>query len=160
MANFYNDLERGKKGEQLVAAALTARGHKVEDVSLSPSYQFRDIDFILTKNGKTTSLEVKNDIRSNETGNVFIEMFNQNNISRKYKGWFFYCEAQYFAFLQEQKKVAHIIHHDDLIMMVQSGKYREANSIDTRGFIIPIEDMKKCNSYYCLECGSNNEIVF
>lgn len=160
MSDFNKDLQRGKKGEQFVAAALTARGHNIVDVSMSPSYQFRDIDFLLTKNGKTTTLEVKNDIRSNQTGNVFIEMFNQNNISRKYKGWFFYCEAQYLAFLQYKHGVAHIIHHDDLIAMVQSGIYREANSIDTRGFIIPIEDIKKCSSYYCLEVGSNDERVF
>ena len=151
MNTFTQDLNRGRQGEIIVAKALAAKGHKIEDVSLSPSYQYRDIDFLLTKNGKTTSLEVKNDIRSNDTGNVFIEMFNQNNISRKYKGWFFYCEAQYLAFLQYKHGVAHIIHHDDLIALVQSGKYREANSIDTRGFIIPIEDIKQCGSYYCLE---------
>lgn len=160
MNTFTQDLNRGRQGEIIVAKALAAKGHKIEDVSLSPSYQYRDIDFLLTKNGKTTSLEVKNDIRSNDTGNVFIEMFNQNNISRKYKGWFFYCEAQYLAFLQYKHGVAHIIHHDDLIAMVQSGKYREANSIDTRGFIIPIEDIKQCGSYYCLECGSNDESIF
>jgi len=76
MNTFTQDLNRGRRGEVMVATALAARGHKIEDVSLSPSYQFRDIDFLLTKNGKTTSLEVKNDIRSNDTGNVFIEMFN------------------------------------------------------------------------------------
>lgn len=31
--NFINDLAIGKRGEALVAAALTARGHKVEDLS-------------------------------------------------------------------------------------------------------------------------------
>ena len=40
MANFYSDLERGKSGEKRVAAALAARGHKVEDVSNNPFYQF------------------------------------------------------------------------------------------------------------------------
>lgn len=100
MPNFYDDLQKGRKGEKMVADALTARGHKVEDVSLSPSYQFRDIDFLLVKNGKRTTLEVKNDIRSNETGNVFIEETNFNNVSIKYKGWYYYCEAEYLCFLQ------------------------------------------------------------
>ena len=83
--NFYNDLHTGRKGEQLVAAALRRRGHKVDDVSLNPSYQYKDIDFVLTdKSGRTTTLEVKNDLTSNYTNNVFIETDNYNNVSRKY----------------------------------------------------------------------------
>ena len=160
MNNFNNDLQRGKYGERIVAAALTERGHKVIDVSQEVYYQYKDIDFLLTKNGKTTSLEVKNDIRSNETGNIFIEMFNQNNVSRNYRGWFLYCEATYFCFLQQEYGKGHIIHHDDLIALVESGKYRQVNSIDTRGIIIPIEDLKQCSSYYCLEVGGNDKIVF
>jgi len=33
MTDFNTDLKVGKEGEYLFAAAMTARGHKVEDVS-------------------------------------------------------------------------------------------------------------------------------
>lgn len=151
MANFINDLQRGRKGEQMVAAALERKGHTIKDVSMDVAYQYKDIDFLLTKNGKHTTLEVKNDIRSNDTGNVFIEMFNYNNVVRKYKGWFFYCEASYICFLQKDYGKGHIIHHDDMISLVESGKYRQVSSEDTRGFIVPITELQKCESYFCLE---------
>lgn len=118
MANFQMDLEQGRKGERLVAEALTARGHSVKDVSCELRYQIDDIDFIITKNGSTTTLEVKNDIRSNETGNIFVEETNYNNVNRKYKGWLYYSQAIYFCFLQQEHGKAHIIHHDDLLNLV------------------------------------------
>lgn len=151
MANFNNDLETGRRGEKAVAQALTARGHSVQDVSCELRYQIDDIDFIITKDGSSTTLEVKNDIRSNKTGNIFVEETNYNNVRRNYKGWLYYSQAIYFAFLQEEYGKAHIIHHDDLLTLVQSGKYRYVSSIDTKGFIIPIDDVKQCASYYCLE---------
>jgi len=53
----------------------------------------------LTKDGVSITLEVKNDKRSNTTGNVFIEISNRNNISRNFVGWYGYCEADYLAFV-------------------------------------------------------------
>jgi len=32
-------------------------------------------------------MEVKNDIKSNYTGNVFIETYNRNNVKRGGDGW-------------------------------------------------------------------------
>ena len=152
MTNFYDDLERGRAGEKRVAAALIARGHSVEDVSSIPAYQIDDIDFLLSnKNGQHTTLEVKNDIRSNQTGNIFVEETNYNNVRRNNRGWMYYSQAQYFAFVQDQKGVAHIIHHDDLLSLAQSGKYAYKNSCDTKGFIIPIAEIQKTESYFCLE---------
>lgn len=155
--SFYTDLQRGRKGEKLVAEALTAKGHTVEDVSMALAYQFKDIDFVITKDGASTTLEVKNDLRSNQTGNIFVEETNYNNVRRNYKGWLYYSEAVYFCFLQEEHGKAHIIHHDDLLSLVKSGKYRYTASIDTRGFVIPIDDVKQCRSYYCLEVGNNDK---
>lgn len=73
---FYNDLEVGKRGEKAVAAALEKRGHIITDLSNDAEYQRKDIDMMLCKNGMAVSLEVKNDIKSNTTGNVFIETYN------------------------------------------------------------------------------------
>ena len=152
MVNFYNDLERGRTGEKRVEAALVARGHKVENVSAIPAYQIDDIDFILTdKSGRTTTLEVKNDQRSNQTGNIFVEETNYNNVRRNNRGWMYYSQAVYFAFVQDEKGVAHIIHHDDLLTLAKSGKYSYKSSVDTKGFVIPITEIQKCESYFCLE---------
>ena len=97
--NFNNDLAIGKRGEKLVIDAMSKRGHTVIDVSEIEEYQDRDIDLILSKNGITINLEVKNDIKSNYTGNVFVEIYNRNNTSRNGLGWFSYCDADYICFV-------------------------------------------------------------
>ncbi len=150
MSDFSFSLAQGKDGEQLVRAALIEKGHVVSDVSNNPSYQDYDIDFVLSKNNKQTTLEVKNDIRSNQTGNIFVEETNFNNRARNYCGWYYYSKAEYFCFLQQEHHVAHIIHRNDLIALVDSHKYRYVSSCDTKGFIIPIAELKQCRTYYCL----------
>lgn len=100
MENFSESLSCGKIGEEMVAAALQKRGNIVLDVSSCREYQRKDIDFLVSKNKQKTTLEVKNDRRSEETGNVYIETYNTNNASRNNAGWFFYCEADFLAFVQ------------------------------------------------------------
>jgi len=85
---FYDDLAIGKRGEKLVKDAIAARGHTVEDLSNIEEYQDLDIDLRLTdKKGVSITMEVKNDIKSNYTGNVFIETYNRNNVKRGGDGW-------------------------------------------------------------------------
>lgn len=71
----------------------------MEDLSDSREYQIKDIDLRLSKNGVSVTLEVKNDQKSNYTGNVFIETYNRNNTSRGGDGWFCYCDADYLCFV-------------------------------------------------------------
>ena len=148
---FNNDLAIGKQGEQLVIAALTARGHSVEDLSGDYEYQRKDIDLRLTnKSGAITTLEIKNDKRSNQTGNVFIELTNRNNISRNYDGWYCYCEAQYLAFVQDAAHKAHIVSRAELIENCEKNVYRVGRGVDAQGYIVPIAALMRYQSYYCL----------
>lgn len=150
--DFYSDLEDGKRGERIVAAALAARGHTITDLSDNYEARQKDIDFALkNRSGAETTLEVKNDIKSESTGNLFIETYNIKNQSHSYKGWFFYCEAQYICFLQEQHKAAHIVSFDDLRATIAAKAYRTANSSNASGYLLPLDDLKTCNSYFLLE---------
>lgn len=152
---FKDDLEVGKRAEKLVAAALAARGHKVIDVSDDREYQRRDIDFILeSPNGQQTTLEVKNDLRSDQTGNVFIETYSANNYSRKGAGWYYYCDATYLAFVQEKKGIAHIVAFAELQSYIDNNNPRQCRSPFSEGYVIPIDKLKTFNSYFCLrsEC--------
>lgn len=99
MSEFENSLSVGKQGESLFTAALMKRGHSVEDLSNIREYQLKDIDFRISKNNQTTTVEVKNDKASEYTGNVFVEISNRNNRSRNGEGWANYCEADYIAFV-------------------------------------------------------------
>ena len=147
---FQTDLAIGKQGEEMVMSALKQRGHNVVDVSDNAEYRKKDIDIIISKNGQTATIEVKNDLRSNQTGNVYIEIYNTHNPSRNYDGWFAYCDADYLCFVQTGKKKAHIVFRDELVRNCWADKYRKARSSDTEGYIVPIDRLKEYSSYYCL----------
>ena len=152
MDNFYKDLEDGKRGEKLVAAALTARGHIVTDMSDNLDYRRKDIDLLLeNKQKQITTLEVKNDMRSETTGNLFIETYNVRNQSHSFKGWYFYCEAYYLCFLQETSKAAHIVAFDDLRQAIAATNYREVSTASTKGILVPVDALKAMPSYFLLE---------
>lgn len=97
MDNSYwlESLAAGKRGEALVKNALNAYYLWVDDVADLYEYRLKDIDLIVDG----TTIEVKNDLRSNTTNNIFVELTNTNNIKRSGKGWFYYCEAEYMAFV-------------------------------------------------------------
>lgn len=152
MDDFYSDLERGKRGEKLVIAALAARGHKITDVSDDWDYRRKDIDLLLVnKEQQQTTLEVKNEIRSETTGNIFIETYNSNNKSHSNRGWFFYCESQYICFLQENKGKAHIVALTDIKQAIENNRYRIANSSNAQGYLMPLADVEQMKSYFLLE---------
>lgn len=152
--NFNTTNAIGKRGERLVAAAFAAKGHKVEDLSGIYEYQLKDTDMRLTdEKGTTITLEVKNDIKSNYTGNVFIETYNTNNVKRGGQGWFSYCEADYLCFVQEEYGVAHIVDRVELVKNCWNGYYKQKYSQFSRGYIVPIDKLRHYNSYRCLQLG-------
>ena len=151
MDNFYSDLNRGKQGEVLAAKALAERGHKVIDVSDDWDYRRKDIDFILTnKQGQTTTLEIKTDAASENTGNVFIEYANSNNEKHNYLGWLMYCEAEYIGFIQPNNKKAMIVSFDELKQNIKENSYRIASSSNATGFLMPIGALQAFNSYFSM----------
>lgn len=152
MDDFNKDLERGKVGEKLVAAALTARGHTVTDLSDNWEYRRKDIDFLLTSaSGQQTYLEVKTDDRSEQTGNLFIEYSNSNNVKHNYQGWYCYCEATFLAFVQQSKHIAHIVSRYDLINNINNNNYKTAASCNSCGFLMPISALTNLPSYFLLD---------
>jgi hypothetical protein len=120
---------------------------------LSDSWEYRrkDIDLLLeNQQQQTTTLEIKNDQRSESTGNLFIETYNSNNQSHSYKGWFFYCEAEFLCFLQENKRTAHIVSFTELKKNIAANAYRTANSYNASGYLVPLEVVKQLPTYFCL----------
>ena len=138
--DFYLSKSIGIRGEALVAAALRAKGHTVEDLTNNIEARANDIDFSLTKNGITITLEVKNDIKSEITGNVYLETFNINNFNHNCYGWFKYSTADYVCFVQENNRRAHIVNLEELRAYTRKNKYP-----------FPIEALQTLDSYYTME---------
>ena len=149
---FYYDLNDGKRGEAIVKKALEARTHTVIDMSDNAEYRFMDIDFCLSnRKGQQTTLEVKNDLKSESTGNVFVEYQNDNTQSHSYKGWFFYCRAEYICFVQETAHKAHIVLMEELKDDIKANKYRTRRGQNAMGYLVPIEALARLPSYIWLE---------
>jgi hypothetical protein len=148
--NFYNDLAVGKRGEKLVAAALAARGHKITDLSDDREARRNDIDLLLDNGKQQTTLEIKNDVRSETTGNLYIETYNIHNQSHSLQGWFFYCRAAYICFLQEQSRIAHIVSFDEMKENIKRSVYREVSTASTKGILLPVAAIKEYKSYFAM----------
>lgn len=159
MTDFYTDLKTGKEGELLFAATMAARGHTVIDVSDDQSYRNKDIDFVLTNETGSTTVEVKNDFRSNSTGNVFIETFCAENVNRCGTGWYYYCEADYLAFVQEVKKKIQIVSRYDLVQLIDRNSYRVVSKFDgtSAGYLVPLADLRQCDSYTIIDLKGENQ---
>lgn len=159
MTDFYTDLKTGKEGEQLFAQTMAARGHTVTDVSNDQNYRNKDIDFVLTNSTGSATVEVKNDVRSNSTGNVFIETFCAENEKRFGAGWYYYCEADYLAFVQDVKQKAHIVSRYDLVNLINRNSYRILSKWDgsSAGYIVPINDLRQCDSYTTIDLKGENQ---
>lgn len=149
--DFYASLAIGQRGEEMVFNALTKKGHNVLDVSDDTDYQWIDIDFQVSRNGRTTTLEVKNDLASERSGNVFVETWNQKNQRHNYQGWYYYCEAEFIAFVQENKRIAHIIRRDELNALIDNNNYRIGKTYNTEGYLVPIGDLERQESYCRIE---------
>ena len=70
------------------------RQYHIEDVRDDPKYRNDDIDFILTKDGKRTAIDVKCDTRALDSGNFLWEM-----ISHGKTGWGDKTKADYLFFV-------------------------------------------------------------
>lgn len=150
---FFQDLSYGKRGEKMVNDALTAQGQNVIDMSDDLEYRRKDIDFlVITKNKKEErTLEVKSDYKSQYTENFFVEYQNYNNKKRDYKGWYYYCQAEYICFVQQENHKAYIVKFEELKQDIKKNRYRSAPSNDTWGFLVPVAAVEKYSSCYCME---------
>lgn len=152
MSDFYNDLYRGKKGEQLVYDALTARKHTVIDLRNDSEARWNDIDFrVIQKSGNITTLEVKTDFKSESTGNFFIEYENRNNKKHKYYGWYRFCKAEWICFVQDNIRKAYLVSFDELKQLIKKNPFRVANGEDAVGFLVPVSRIEELPSCYCME---------
>lgn len=106
MNKFQKDLADGKTGEDKVKQLLEEKGWAVEDVSDKKEYQEKDIDFIISKDGRTHTIEVKYDGLIAATGNFFLEL--RSSIEYGTPGWFNICQADYIFYVDKHNNVVHI----------------------------------------------------
>lgn len=138
----------GRKGEEAIINYLLAAGYDVQDVSADPEYWAKDTDILATKDGKTTSIEVKNDQHISKTGNAFIE--NSQDIDGGQAGWFLITKADKLYYRDDINSIAYVIDMDDLREYIEARKQTlpqrkarpNAAGKVAQGYLVQISDLE------------------
>lgn len=141
--------KQGLAVQEIVKAHLESRGNKIIDVSQVKEYQKRDIDFIVSKDGKTTTLEVKKDKSLFRTGNIFIECgsYRGNYYSA---GWIKYCDADYICYYDTTAAKGLILDRLILLSLLDQGKvidyYDKLDDKQKKVILLPLSVAKSNNA--------------
>lgn len=147
--NFSDDNAIGKRGEEIFKKCLEKWGCKFEDVSENPEYQEQDIDFVVESRkvpGKTVSVEVKNDQRIYETGNIFFE--TMSNVDYSTEGCFKKSKSELMAIVSEKERAIYFVGTEILRKFVDenSESLRFISRVpgsDSCGYLIPVKRIKQ-----------------
>lgn len=116
--SFNQKMEEGKIGENIFQNAFWGW----DFIGDTPEGIANDIDFRSQYWGGQPTCEVKYDIMSDNTGNLYVESGSNNNPSREYKGWLHYCQAEYIAFIQPKAEKIHVFKTAQLRKMCLGGE--------------------------------------
>lgn len=136
----------GKQGERLFSQRMSAQGYIVNDVTLNPTYWYKDIDFFCTNpaTGNTRSFECKWDACINRTGNLYLEMESRftKQAGIEGQGWFKWCEADFLAYGDAVAQVFYVIPMDKLKERLKTLPYRRAQcGSDSVGQLVALKDI-------------------
>lgn len=105
--NFKSMLQDGNQYEKVVQNYYRNKGFEIKDVSDIKEYQDMDIDFLISKNNKTLSYEIKADTRMSETGNIVIE-HGMHRKSGFQEGWMHKCKADVLCFVDVKNDISYM----------------------------------------------------
>ena len=133
----------GKEGERLFKERMSAQGYTIQDVSENEEYFDKDIDFIITSptTQLTKTIEVKWDFKINNTGNLYLELFNKN--SKGGLGWYKFCQADYVAYGDALARCFYVVPFAELKARVERVKPPIGECYgDSFGYLMPIDSIK------------------
>lgn len=101
MENTYeNTAALGAAGKKVVMDFFGENGYPVQDLTGLEDYAKKSIDFMLTYEFQTSSVCVRTDAKTWQTGNIVLEtLMCRRNSQKLVPGWFFTCQAEILAYL-------------------------------------------------------------
>lgn len=137
-----------KYGESLLKQKLEAASYVVTDVSRSPEYWEKDIDFLVF-NPRTVNLatvEVKWDTKISSTNNLYCEYRNIN--SNGGKGWLAFSQADFIAYGDAAAQVFHFFSLNELKQYISNNQVKKTScGSDSEGFLVPLAAVTQFGSY-------------
>ena len=147
--DFKEDNEIGRRGELIFGKCLEKWKCNFTDVTEDAEYQEQDIDFIVESKkakGKMVTVEVKNDQRIAETGNIFFE--TMSNVDYSTIGCFKKTKAELMAIVSESESMIYFVGTEILRKFVEenSSSLRFISRVpgsNSCGYLIPVTRIKK-----------------
>lgn len=141
---FKESLNIGKIGEEIVKSYLVRKGYRVVKLSIEEEIKF-GYDFKVFKNKRVIGIEVKTDIASKFTNNIFIE----TEVNCKL-GWYRkYTENSkiFIVFVLLHSNELIFVRISKLIKNLKLENYKSKKVFNTfytaKGYVIPIDEIKK-----------------
>lgn len=125
--NFDRDLEIGKRAEQIVYNTFSslAIGYKFYDVSNIQQYRYKGDILAIADDGRQIFIEVKNDSRIADTGNILCE----EEVFMKDGGYYtkgnMHCDSDIYCVVSEQEHKIYILDFKKLKAHYKKGEFKQ-----------------------------------
>lgn len=147
LSDFFKDMNSAKAGERIVKEAL---------IQLKPDYVFKDVSNdryyyhkgdirAIDKNGKETLIEVKQDSRIAETGNVLCEDMVYFNDSG-YKSGNMHSDYEIYCVVSQTDTKIYVIDFSILKQIYKKGRYKIIPHTEqtTYCYLLPLTQIQEC----------------
>lgn len=156
--DFNKDISKGIEAEEYISKIILERDDSV--LKILPNENSKFDRMVIFKDGTYCTIEVKNDIRSCQTGNVAVEISCRNKESGIRTS-----EADYFVYFirENYETYIYIIRRTNLIKLIDennfpvvSGGDRWNNGFSSKMVLIP----KKIFTSSCIDITNRNKYLF
>lgn len=145
--DFFRDLEAAKPAEQLVLNTLSslATGWSFTNVSDVKEYRYKGDIKATNDNGQVFFLEVKNDSRIADTGNILCEYRNYIKDGCYYLKGNMLSNYDFYCIVSQQQRKIYVIDFSILQAHYTEGKHRiiEHFDQDTYCYLLPLERVRE-----------------
>ena len=145
--DFYKDLEAAKPAEQLVLNTLAslATGYTFTDVSDIKEYRYKGDIMCTAADGKQIFIEVKNDSRIADTGNILCEYQNYIKDADYFIKGNMCSDYDYYTIVSQQQRKIYIIDFSILKANYTKGQHKVIRHYDqdTYCYLLPLGVIKQ-----------------
>ena len=145
-ANFFNDLDRGKVGERILANIVANKGYKISDLSDDRVYQKKGVDFRIKNDSKDVLVDVKTDYLMYKTGNIFLEIQDGPRV-----GWAKKTAADLIFYIDYNSNTVYVLEWDscaDKIDELRTVSFNNQDGVHMVGALLPIDKLDELQITY------------
>lgn len=157
--DFFKDLNKGRRAEQIVASALSNLGYDVADVSDNRSFFYKGDLLITLPSGEKKFVEVKNDSRIADTRNILCEEEVYYKDSDYYGKGNMQSDYEIYSVVSQEENKIYFLNFEVMKSIYKKfGDFKAINHYDqiTYCYLLSLSDAIRCGALlgeltYCEE---------